>query len=319
MKQTNLIIALLVIALLGTIGFGALYLTRRNPVETITANIPVTVIKPKAPSFKFAFYGEGQNKLKKPMAVAVGNGKIYVSDAELNKVLVFELDGKFVNSFGQAGTKEGQFQFPYGLAVDEDGLLYVADRDNRRIQVFDATGKFLRVLAGPDRVGSAAGLYYRAGLLYVAELQGRVSVFKLSGEKVLEIKPTGDQTLSFPNAVAVDKGGKIYVADSNNYRVSVFDPKGQFLSFFQGSTSADNNPFGLPRGIAISNKDVVLVVAGMSHQVHGLSLAGEEYFRFGKMGTENNEFLFPNGIFVDSSGRVYVTDTQNHGVKVYGY
>src|SRR5271163_584275 len=49
----------------------------------------------------------------------------------------------FLSSFGAEGAAQGDFAFPYGLAVGPTGLVYVADTDNDRVQVFSPTGTFL--------------------------------------------------------------------------------------------------------------------------------------------------------------------------------
>ncbi len=322
MKATHLIIIVLTITLVGTVVFGAFYLMKRNPAETLAYNIPISITGPTTPTFKFAIYGEGANKLARPMAVIVANNRIYVSDSVKEQVFIFELDGTFVKAFGEPGDEPGQFRFPYGLAVDRDGNIYVADMKNQRIQVFDQDGQFLRVFERSDGepFGSVAALAIHDGQLYVTELPGRISVFKLSGEKVLEIRDTGtDTALSFPNGIAVDGNGDIYVADSNNNRILVFDSEGKLVRSFDGSSEAGDSPIGFPRGIAISNKGVVFVVSSMAHKVYGLSREGERYFAFGTSGVQNDEFQYPNGIFIDSMGRIYITDKGNQAIKVYAH
>jgi hypothetical protein len=49
-----------------------------------------------------------------------------------------------VKSWGEKGTKDGEFDTPHSIASDARGNIYVADRGNRRVQVFDSEGAFLR-------------------------------------------------------------------------------------------------------------------------------------------------------------------------------
>ena len=70
-------------------------------------------------------------------------GNIYVADGFGNaRVAKFDKNGKFVKSWGQRGTAQGQFSTVHGIAIDAQGNVYVADSGNRRIQVFDGDGTF---------------------------------------------------------------------------------------------------------------------------------------------------------------------------------
>jgi hypothetical protein len=75
-------------------------------------------------------------------------GDIFISDGYVNsRVAKFDAHGDWVKSWGQKGTKEGEFDTPHSIAADASGNIYVADRGNRRIQVFDADGTFQRAIS----------------------------------------------------------------------------------------------------------------------------------------------------------------------------
>ena len=61
---------------------------------------------------------------------------VYVTDCGNNHVSVFTCEGKFLTSFGTKGSEPGQFNEPYGIAVDKNGVVYVTDSKNHRIQLF---------------------------------------------------------------------------------------------------------------------------------------------------------------------------------------
>ena len=58
-------------------------------------------------------------------------------------VLVFSPNGEKLRSFGTHGSGQGQFKYPYGVAVDGEGNILVADVNNDRIQKFTVKGQFL--------------------------------------------------------------------------------------------------------------------------------------------------------------------------------
>ena len=78
---------------------------------------------------------------KEVAAVAVDkNDNVYVFNRGDHPVMVFELDGNFLRSWGEPGTDPGQFNIVHNICTDSDGWVYVADRENHRVQVFDGNG-----------------------------------------------------------------------------------------------------------------------------------------------------------------------------------
>src|SRR2546426_4866448 len=72
-------------------------------------------------------------------------GNAYISDGYINsRVAKVDRNGKWLKSWGDRGTKPGEFNTPHSIAADAKGNIYVADRGNRRIQVFDGEGTFQR-------------------------------------------------------------------------------------------------------------------------------------------------------------------------------
>ena len=81
-------------------------------------------------------FGCNNNELKNPCGICVAGHYVYVTIRSNSCVSVFTTDGVYVTSFGQLGSKEGEFRFPRYLYVDKDGFVYVCDHGNSRIQCF---------------------------------------------------------------------------------------------------------------------------------------------------------------------------------------
>ena len=120
---------------------------------------------------------------------------------------------KQTGKWGKAGTANGQFRGPFGIATDRGGTVYVADTDNNRIQVFSASGGFLRKWgstgSGNEQFLSAQDVAVDAqGGVWVADYRNdRVQKFTSGGgyqQEVASSQPTG---------VAVDSDGNLYVQD----------------------------------------------------------------------------------------------------------
>lgn len=295
------------------------YQAKYNPVNALNNFIPAA-IAPSEPTFLAQLYGPVANPLKKPMAVAVANRRIYVADTDNHRVYVFDYDANPLFGFGSNGKEEGQFRFPYGIAADSQSQIYVADLYNGNISVFNPDGVFLHYFGNKGEFIKPAGLAIDGDKLYLTDVaQSQVLVYSLNGQKLLTIgKPgKGDGELSSPNGVSYS-AGKIYVSDTGNDRVVVFDDQGKFLAKFNGSTTTSKTSVLInPRGIGVDAKGTVYVVSNLTSKVHGFSEQGEIILTFGENGTGDGQFRLPNGLAVDDQGKVYVTDTANARLQIF--
>ena len=91
--------------------------------------------------------------------------------------------GRFLTTWGSSGNGDGQFDGPFGVAVDGSGNVFVVDDGNNRIQKFTNTGAFL-------------------------------TTWGSSG--------SGDGQFIMPLFVAVEGSGNVFVADNNNNRIQKF-------------------------------------------------------------------------------------------------
>lgn len=174
-------------------------------------------------------------------------GDIYVSDGYSNaRVHKYAPDGRYLFSWGEPGTRPGQFNIVHNICCDDEGWVYVADRENHRIQIFDGSGRYQ---AQWNDLSRPCGLFVSRGrnpLCFVGELGPenvnrtmrhapnlgpRVSILGADGEilALLGTKPIGDEApdqFIAPHGIAVDSRGDIYVAEvSNTYWPILFGEK----------------------------------------------------------------------------------------------
>ncbi|MEW6182841.1 MAG: 6-bladed beta-propeller [Bacillota bacterium] len=173
---------------------------------------------------------------------------------------------------------------------------------------------------------------------------------------VATIYGEGNVFLQSPRKVSVF-GNRIYVSDTANHRVVVFDYNGHYVRKF-GDTGDQKNRLMYPYGVAVIGKKVYVVDAGLSkvavfnqngrferyfgekvlqrpvdvafyqnrlfftdvgrQQVVALNLSGKEVLSIGKYGTGGSgDFYYPNGLAVAPDGRILVADTNNSRVQVF--
>ncbi|WP_339839922.1 peptidyl-alpha-hydroxyglycine alpha-amidating lyase family protein [uncultured Flavobacterium sp.] len=91
--------------------------------------------------------GDDSSHFNEPTDIAVTeDGSFYISDGyENSRIAKFSKEGEYLFEWGKFGNKQGEFNIPHGIDLDNEGNVYVADRENNRIQKFDAKGNFIAV------------------------------------------------------------------------------------------------------------------------------------------------------------------------------
>lgn len=188
-----------------------------------------------------------------------------------------------------------QFSNAEGIAVDSAGVLYVADMINNRIRKI-ATDGTVTTLAGTTTPGSLNGT-------------GAAASF------------------SFPQSVATDADGNVYVADTSNHLIRKITPAGVVTTVagIAGSAGHTNGPaatakFNSPSGIATDTSGNLYVADANNNLIRKISAAGEVTTLAGPgsldaTGAPAPAFNSPRALVVDPTGVVYVSDSANNMIR----
>ena len=293
-----------------------------------------------------------------PEGVAVdGSGDLYVADSENSTIRKVASDGTVTTLAGSAGISgardgtgsAGQFYYPGGVAVDGSGNVFVADTWNNSIRKI-TTAAVVTTLAGQTSIGSVDGTGNaarfnepwgvaadRPGNIYVADagnhtirkITSNGTVSTLAGSAGASGSDDGMGSaarFNFPEDVAVDGSGNVYVADSGNDLIRKITSDGT-VSTLAGSAGASGSADGMgsaarfysPQGVAVDGSGNVYVADSRNFTIRKITADGTVSTLAGSAGVSGfadgtgtaARFSSPEGVAVDGSGNVYVGDILN--------
>jgi sugar lactone lactonase YvrE len=281
------------------------------------------------------------------------NGTIYVTDLGNYTVRKVTAQGVVTTLAGLAGMHgyvngtgaAARFDLPVGIAVDAAGTLFVCDEYDSVIRQITPQGVVTTFAGGGSAYGDGTGLasgfdqpraltFDGAGTMYVSDT-GAGTIRKVTTQAVVTtvagspfipvdagyVDGLGPAARFYgASGVVVDSGGTVYVTDTNNNTIRKITPQGAVTTlagnaraagFADGTGTAAQ--FNEPSGIAINIDGSLRVADTQNYAIRAITLAGvvttlpiSPYFRP----------VFPQGIAIDSSGTIYVTQETTQIGKV---
>ncbi|WP_160397324.1 cadherin-like beta sandwich domain-containing protein [Paenibacillus sp. MMS18-CY102] len=309
-------------------------------------------------------------KLNYPHGVAIdGSGNVYIAETSNQRLRKVDASGNIstVAGTGVAGYsgdggagKDALLNMPSGVAMDGSGNLFIAEYRNHIIRKVDPTGKITTVAGtgtsgtvvdGGAATSSKLDLPYgiavdSSGNLYIADggssvirkvnTSGIISTIAGKGATTGSTGDGGlakDALLKNPYGIAVDGGGNLYIADTNNHRIRKVDTAG-YISTVAGTgtagklgdggaaTSAQLNG---PAGVAVDSFGNLYIADSKNHRVRKVSASGIISTVAGSgLGSYSGDggaaivarLQGPTGVAVDSaSGTLYIADYSNHAIR----
>jgi sugar lactone lactonase YvrE len=270
--------------------------------------------------------GISANSLDLPYGVAQdSSGNLYVADFNDNRVLfypsgsttatrVYGQGGSFTtNTQNNGGLSANSLGSPSGVALDSSGNLYVADSGNNRV------------------------LFYPSGSTTATRVYGQGGSFTTNTPNNGGLSAN---SLGSPSGVALDSSGNLYVADDGNNRVlfypsgsttatRVYGQGGSFTTNTQNNGGLSANSLGSPSRVALDSSGNLYVADSGNNRVlfypSGSTTATQVYGQGGSFtsstsnngGVSANSLYLPTGASLDSSGNLYVADSDNQRVLLY--
>ena len=252
-------------------------------------------------------------------------GNLYVADGKVGAVFIFNTETKELQMIKHG--VQARFGDIIGLAIDDSDRLFVSDTKMHRILVFDKSHKVEGTIGQGlvDPGGMAIDNENR--FLYVADAaQDLVLVF--DADKLTFIRKIGtpgkNHTLteagqfSVPTNVAVDADNNLYVTDTYNNRVEVFDADGNFIRQF-GKAGDRPGTFMRPKGIAIDVDGHVWVADAVQDRVQCFTPDGDLLIWMGGHGTLPGQFRTLAGLYIDKNNRIFTSEQYPGRVQMFRY
>ena len=352
-------------------GAGNLYIadTSNDRIRKVDSTGTITTI---AGTGRFGFSGDGGlavgAELYNPAGVAVdGAGNLYIADTFNHRIRKVDSTGTITTI---AGTWERGFSgdggpataarlaFPRGVAVDGAGNVYIAAYGNKRIRKLDSTGTITTIAGTGGRGFSGDG-----GPAVEAELRnpsgvavdgaGNLYIADTFNHRIRKVDSTGTITtvagtgqygfggdggpatavrLAYPDDVAVDGAGNLYIAESSDDRVRKVDSTGTI------TTIAGTGRFGFrgdggpavkadlfnPSGVAVDGAGNLYIADVSNHRIRKVdstgtitTIAGTGGSGFsGDGGPAVEAKLYnPRGVAVDGAGNLYIAESGNERIR----
>jgi len=296
------------------------------------------------------------------------SGNIYFPSPRLNAVFKADPTGVVTRiagtgAAGQLGiggaALSAELDSPNGVAVDALGNVYIADTDNYRVTKVNTSGVMTTVAGtggygyvgdgGPANLAQIGPPYALAvdgaGNLYISDIgfdvvrkvtpSGTISTVAGNGFSGYsgDGGPATSAELYFPNGLAVDGAGTLYIADSENLRIRKVDPSGIIATIAGNGTccysgdggSATSARIAYPSGVAVDAAGQLYIADTSNERIRKVSpagtiatFAGNGVYGYGGDGgpAVNAQLRGPEGVALDTAGNLYIVDSGNARIRV---
>jgi len=265
-------------------------------------------------------------QLAEPYGMAVDSkNNLYVADQKVGAIFIFNTETRDLDMI--KNKTHAHFVRIIGLAMDDGDRLFVSDPGLRHVLVFDANHNAEDVITDGLVEPSMLAIDKENRLLYVSDIKlDQVLVYDADSLKLLrkigttghnhELTSPGD--FAKPTGMAVDADGNLYVCDTLNDRIEVFDADGKFISTY-GKNGDGPGYFARPKGVAIDGDGHIWVTDGMQDRVQVFNQEFQLLITFGGHGLLPGQFQGLASIAIDKNNRVFTSEIYPGRVQQFRY
>ncbi len=258
--------------------------------------------------------GAATNASLMPQDMAVdGSGNLFIADGRNNRIrkigangIITTVAGGGNNGLGDGGAAtNAELSAPTGVAVDTVGNLFIVDKGNFRLRKVDTNGSITTVAGNGDY-----GYFGDGG-------------------------PATNASLNYPEGVAVDATGNLFIADVGNQRIRKVDTHGIITTVagngaygYSGDGGrATNASLNYPERVAVDARGNLFIADYVNNRIRQVgtngiitTVAGNGTNGYsGDGGSATNASLFnPSGVAVDGFGNLYIADIFNFRIRRVG-
>ncbi|MDD3427739.1 MAG: NHL repeat-containing protein [Caldisericia bacterium] len=293
----------------------------------------------------FGEIGTGNGKFQYLTAMCIDeNDNIYTVDSYNAYIQIFSSDGKVIKKFGEKGEDDNKLLNPSGIAILKSGDLVITDYASG-VKVFSKSGEFKQLFTDDSRIYNPTGVTVdNDGYVYITitDYQSGSSILKYSpeGEFIVTAVSAGaseNKLAGFATSVCID-GNYLYVTSmgSNNVFAQKFeiekDPKAplkfiEIISSYPKSNVIGETDIALPTSI-FAKDGLVYILDGLINRLiildEAKNLKGSIQspvllygYLYGNQKKPKGYMSNPQGVRVDSEGRIFVGDSNYHDVVVF--
>ena len=281
--------------------------------------------EPQQESRVWGHLGLGDGRFQKPRAMAVSrDGLVYIVDMTA-RIQVFDEQGNFIRSWQTPLYQQGR---PCGLSISNDGSLMVADTHYYRILFYTPEGELQpeRTLGGkngrgPGEFGFVTDVVQDSqGNYYVAEYgdYDRIQKFDSTGKYLFEWGGHGTEPGMFlrPQGLCVDERDRIWVTDSGNHRIQVFDATGSTAKLVRhfGTAGEATGYLRYPYDLFLDGDRLYVCEYG-NNRLQCFRRDGTWIASWGGPGKKPGQIYQPWDLCRGTDGSIHVLDSYNHRVQ----
>lgn len=278
------------------------------------------------PDLVWGRQGYSEGRFQKPRAMTIdAEGRVYVVDLTA-RIQVFDSEGKFQRFWN---TPTSEFGRPVGLSIDREGRLMVADTHYYRILFYSPEGQLQEDMTIGGVYGGAPGEFGfvtdvaqdSQGNYYIAEYgeYDRIQKFTPERKFVCQWGRHGSEPGEFlrPQSIAVDEQDQLWVADSCNHRIQIFDLKADPPTVVKiwGEEGSEPGKLSYPYGLLLGPDDSVYIAEYGAHRIQKFTRGGLSLGIWGGPGRRPGQLYQPWTCALDPRGRLHVLDSLNHRVQ----